>query len=216
MERMKEIHEWRSIRKYENKPVEKEKIEIILEAGRRAPSWQNLQPWFFMVITEDEKKKKLAEIAATPRVLERAPLVIAVLGDLNGMGIDEAKLRIREQIGDKLSDEALSDYLSTKISSPSKNSKEILLARVLEQVSYASAFMILEAVRQELGCCIIGGFDNALNINSKKYQEIKNYFHIPGNVEILTVLTMGYPAEMIPQRSRKEISSIIRWNDFTY
>ncbi|MFA8300355.1 MAG: nitroreductase family protein [Hyphomicrobiales bacterium] len=42
-----------SVRSYSDKPIEKEKLELILEAGRFAPSAVNKQPWRFIVITKD-------------------------------------------------------------------------------------------------------------------------------------------------------------------
>ena len=44
-----------SIRKYEDKPVEKEKILQILKAGMQAPSACNQRPWEFYVVTDKEK-----------------------------------------------------------------------------------------------------------------------------------------------------------------
>jgi len=41
----------RSVRSYEQKPVESEKIAAILECAQYAPSARNLQPWHFTVIT---------------------------------------------------------------------------------------------------------------------------------------------------------------------
>ena len=41
-----------SVRKYEDKPVEKEKIMQILKAGMQAPSACNQQPWEFYVVTD--------------------------------------------------------------------------------------------------------------------------------------------------------------------
>ncbi|MEM2608352.1 MAG: nitroreductase family protein [Thermoproteota archaeon] len=55
----------RSIRKYMDKPVEKEKLLRILEASRLAPSAVNRQPWDFIVVTDPEIRKKLG--AAYPR-----------------------------------------------------------------------------------------------------------------------------------------------------
>ena len=49
----------RSIRLYEKKPVEKEKLNRILEAGRLAPSASNKQPWRFIVVTDEKVKEKL-------------------------------------------------------------------------------------------------------------------------------------------------------------
>ena len=53
-----------SIRKYEDKPVEKEKILQILKAGMQAPSACNQQPWEFYGVTDKEKIRELSK--ATP------------------------------------------------------------------------------------------------------------------------------------------------------
>ena len=47
---MEEIFKRVSIRKYLDKPVEKEKVERILRAGMQAPSAGNQQPWEFYVV----------------------------------------------------------------------------------------------------------------------------------------------------------------------
>jgi len=51
----------RSIRRYENKPVPKEVLKNILEAGRLAPSANNAQPWHFIVVTDSKIKHELAK-----------------------------------------------------------------------------------------------------------------------------------------------------------
>jgi nitroreductase len=67
----------RSIRKYKDAPVSKEKILKMLEAARIAPSASNRQPWHFIVVENKETIKKLAkqEWAA------EAPLMIVGLAD---------------------------------------------------------------------------------------------------------------------------------------
>lgn len=57
---MKEIFNRRSIRKYQDKPVEKEKIEKLLRAGMQAPSAANQQAWEFIVV---ENKDTLAKLS---------------------------------------------------------------------------------------------------------------------------------------------------------
>lgn len=49
----------RSIRRYVNEPVEKEKLMKILEAARLSPSAVNFQPWSFIVVTDSEMKQRL-------------------------------------------------------------------------------------------------------------------------------------------------------------
>lgn len=46
------IYDRRSIRKYQNKSIEDEKLNEILRAGMYAPSGMNKQPWTFVVCTE--------------------------------------------------------------------------------------------------------------------------------------------------------------------
>ena len=61
---MKEIFHRISVRKYEDRPVEPEKIEILLRAAMAAPSARNQQPWEFFVVTNREKLTELSK--ATP------------------------------------------------------------------------------------------------------------------------------------------------------
>lgn len=208
------IENWRSIRRYEQKEVEKEKINTILEAGRRAPSWQNLQPWHFMVITEESGKNKLSEIVTTVKLVQKAPVVIAVLGNMNGFYREDAVRLLMEQLGDKMSEEDLRKYLDRKITSPLNVGSETVKARVLEQLSYAAAFMALESCNQGLGACVLGGVENNITEETNKCKEVKEYFGIPKNYEIYTLITLGYPKEKPTQRSRKNLEDVSSWEKF--
>jgi nitroreductase len=74
------IQERRSIRAYTDKPVEREKMEKILEAGRLAPSARNSEPWHFIVVTNAEKRKALSK-GLYAKFVSQAPLVIVACGD---------------------------------------------------------------------------------------------------------------------------------------
>ena len=50
------IQKRHSVRAYSQQPVEKEKIEYLLEVARLAPSAVNKQPWRFIVVQSEEKK----------------------------------------------------------------------------------------------------------------------------------------------------------------
>ncbi|MFZ7120114.1 MAG: nitroreductase family protein, partial [Eubacteriaceae bacterium] len=69
-----------SVRTYKNKPVEKEKILQVLEAGRLAPSAVNYQPWHFIVITDERIKNKIAQTYSR-EWFKNAPVVIIACGD---------------------------------------------------------------------------------------------------------------------------------------
>ena len=53
------IQKRQSCRAYNGKPVERKKLEMIVDAARLAPSACNSQPWHFVVVDEPEKAKNL-------------------------------------------------------------------------------------------------------------------------------------------------------------
>ena len=62
METWDAIRARRNVRQYTDQPIDAADLERILEAGRRAPSSQNWQPWHLLVVTGREQ---LAELART-------------------------------------------------------------------------------------------------------------------------------------------------------
>ncbi len=70
----------RSIRKYKPRPVEKEKLERVLEAGRLAPSAVNRQPWHFIVVTDPSVREALRASYGQDWFVN-APVIIAACAD---------------------------------------------------------------------------------------------------------------------------------------
>lgn len=70
----------RSIRNFQDKAVTDEDIEMILEAGRWAPSGSNRQPWEFIVVKNREILKKISKTGVYGLPLRKAPLGIAIVG----------------------------------------------------------------------------------------------------------------------------------------
>ena len=68
-------------RAYANRPVELEKLQAIVDAGRRAMSARNLQPWNFIVIRDRAILKQLVEFCTTGKFIAEAPAAIAILKD---------------------------------------------------------------------------------------------------------------------------------------
>ncbi len=66
-----------SVRKYQQKEVEREKLDMILEAARVAPTGANAQPYRLIVVQQEESLNKIKKAANT----FEAPLVIIVCGD---------------------------------------------------------------------------------------------------------------------------------------
>jgi len=57
------IRKRRSIRAYDAKPVPRELVNTVIEAGNEAPSAMNSQPWRFVVVEDPAVKSKLLSAA---------------------------------------------------------------------------------------------------------------------------------------------------------
>ena len=85
----------RSIRKFQDTPIEAEKLQAILMAGIQAPSGKNKQPWRFILVKEDKRaemvdvmRQGIAKIKAqgddtgssewSAQVMEQAPVTVFV------------------------------------------------------------------------------------------------------------------------------------------
>ena len=147
---MEQIQNRRSIRKYDNKPIEDEKIYKLLESARLAPSGNNLQPWHFIVVKSDDKRQQVAKTAHDQKWMMTAPVFIVCIGD------------IRPRIGN---DRAIS---------VDENSCEHELKQTIRDTSIAAEHIVLMAEELGLSTCWIGWYTQqemrkVLNIPSDKY-----------------------------------------------
>ncbi len=72
----------RSIRQFQNKPVEQDKIDALVEAMLRSPSSRSLNPWEFVVVTNPQTIGKLSQ--SKPHgasFMRNAPLAVVVCAD---------------------------------------------------------------------------------------------------------------------------------------
>jgi len=78
MDTLECIESRRSIRKYQDKPIEFEKIGLILNAGRLAPSAGNVQDTKFILVTEADLRKQLTDACLQQDWMIDAPIFIVV------------------------------------------------------------------------------------------------------------------------------------------
>jgi len=74
----------KSVRAWQDRPVEPEKLRRVLEAARLAPSARNGQEWRFVVVTDREKRQRLAHEASGERFMGGAPVIIAACAETDG------------------------------------------------------------------------------------------------------------------------------------
>ncbi len=76
MDLLEAIRSYRPCRQFQAKPVPPEKLKNVLAAARLAPSQNNLQPWRFVVVQDDEVKRRLAQACVRGKVVAEAPVVV--------------------------------------------------------------------------------------------------------------------------------------------
>lgn len=93
METAKAIRSQRAVREYADQPVSDEQLSAILDAGRRAGSAKNRQPWRFIVVRDAERRARLAECGRYTAHLPSAPVIIVVVtpGESFWLGFDAGR-----------------------------------------------------------------------------------------------------------------------------
>ena len=199
-----------TIRRWKPIPVEKEKIIRVLESGRRAPSWGNVQPWRFIVVQDPAKIENLAKSAAAgqPQV-GTAPVVIVCCGVA-----DVFSRKMHRESLKQLMDSGVMDWpeefldnvvLETDQFAPYRLGKEIMTIKAGEQIMISLAFMSLEALNQGLGSCWVGA------ISPKEAAKVLN---LPGDLFVHDLFMLGYPDESPKPRPRKKFDEIVFWEKY--
>lgn len=122
-----------SDRKYSNKPIEGDKLERIIEAGRMSPSACNAQPWKLIVITDNELVQGVAE-ASTSKVIgintfvAQAPVLIIIVRE---------KANLTSKLGATIKEKDFS----------------------LMDIGIVAENICLQAKAEGIGSCMLGWFD---------------------------------------------------------
>lgn len=80
MELLEAMKARRSIRKYRPTPIPEGLLKEVLSAARMAPTGNNAQPWKFIIITDEDIKRKLVQACNGQKFIAEAPVVIAGCG----------------------------------------------------------------------------------------------------------------------------------------
>jgi len=186
---LKEIVERRSIRNYKNQIVEPEKIDLLLEAARLAPSACNLQPFRALVVHKPEDLTFVSQTAYSIGATTNAPLIIIAMADTSA----DAKLQDRFQ--ELIEAKSMEPVDRNRLKSAKNAPFQLKLGEDIALLSTAIAVehIVLQAIKLELGTCWVHHFE---------IDEIREYFKIPENFRIVTLLTVGYPNETPKQRPR--------------
>ena len=76
------IQHRRSIRKFTDKLIDPDKLQIVLEAARLAPSGNNKQPWTFIVVQDEQRRRAVMEVCHEQSWMMSAPVFIVAVADM--------------------------------------------------------------------------------------------------------------------------------------
>lgn len=127
------VKQRQSVRRYADRPVEREKIERCLEAARLAPSTSNSQPWKFIVVEEPRLRSAVAGETVAPfrafnTFTHEVPVLVAVMVD--GANLEANTGKVLRRFNYSLID-----------------------------LGIATEHFCLQAAELGLGTCILGWFD---------------------------------------------------------
>ena len=183
------VHSLRAIRAFEPDPVPEEAIASILEAGTRAPSPQNSQPWAFIVVRDPATRAQIAEIYRRVWNIVKEP----VYGDINA--IEDTSQRRLLQATDRLA--AAVDEAPLFIFAMLDRSKLGVmvtpdLQTLLELSSaYGAVWAAIENMLLAARALEVGAIST--NLTRLMDVEVRAILDYPEHVETVSMLALGRP-----------------------
>lgn len=176
----------KSVRKYLDKHIPDEDLRTILEAGRLAPSWMNVQSWKFILVKSQENKDLLSELSIGQQQVKNADALIICIADTNAW--EDAKIT----------------HIKNPALNPALQCEKGLLIRTMEQVIYPISYMMLTAESLGISSCIIGAMGSEITqIQPEIYSTVREKLNLKDGEILSTIITLGYdanPTETIKQR----------------
>jgi len=207
----------RSIRYFEpEKPVEKEKIQVMLEAANRASRSGNIDYWKALVVYRDELDAETLDglrVPTTTADLDLAPVQIYFFADLSYADPNNFKRNLRDLVNvgalnpsHGWSEAYIDETVVGQIIAPMLSDPAVVGWMGTIETGLAISSAMLAAVDEGLGCCL-----HAVNMETAK-----QVFKYPDHWLPCWVLLVGYPAEdpqTKGQRPRRSISTMAYINN---
>ena len=191
------FEERRSIRKYQNRMVERGDIEKVIEAARLAPSAKNRQPWKYIVYTGAEKETLLN---AMEQGLDREAAEHHLLPK-SAFGLPDAfhTLQVMRQAP------VVIIVMNTNGQSPYEEiDTDRRLSEICDSLSIGASIenMLLKATQLGLGTLWIANTCFA-------YHDMMQVIQSSG--QLIGAVALGYPDEQPPKRPRKPLEDILEY-----
>ena len=190
MEVIEAIKTRRSIRHYQDKPLDDKTVRAVLEAAHWAPSWGNIQCWRFVVIRDTNIKSQVADTLtklkidnelvenAATKAIKQAPVLIVLCAEMNKAGCSPD--------GTPVTDKGEYWYMF--------------------DIALAMENLTLAAHALGLGTVIVGGFDAP---------KVAKILGVPAGYCVVTMTPLGVPDHKGQVSPRKQLSDVLYKEKFT-
>jgi nitroreductase len=209
---MKVIQDRRSIRNYTEEPVSEEHLDLILEAGRQAPSGENAQPWRFVVVKDEKVRKQMGTIAGGGSGRRfTAEYVTKKMQERFSTLEDEEK---KKAVFEKLTSGRVSMFLADAPVNIVVCGKKGVWDLPYD-TSAAIENMLLMVTALGLGACWV----IAPCIDIRDEERIKQLLKLPEDVKAISILAIGHPAREHKPRPRIAIDELVfseTWGETYY
>lgn len=192
------LWERRATPRFRPEPVPAEHLEAILACAGQAPSGFNLQPWRFVVVQEEENRRRLSRAAYGQEKVAEAPVVVVAIGTEEGWRETAREVfeeGARRGAGDpKKVDQAL-ERMHAFVE---KQDRRVWLNR---HVMIAVTTMMYAAEAYGFDTAPMEGFDA---------EAVKREFAIPAEAEVVALLAIGVAQEPIKKHpGRLDLGRIV-------
>ncbi len=195
----KVMQERKSVRKYDpGFKISADELRTILLEATSAPSSSNLQPWRFLVIQDEAKKKDLRKIANNQEQIETASAVIAVLGDTK-MYEKTEEIYMKNVAEGHMEHERAALLIQNAQNLYPQLPEEILTNIATFDAGLISMQIMLLAKEHGYDTVPMGGFDKV------KFAE---YFNLEENVKPMLLISIGKGTAHAYGSSRLDIDDI--------
>lgn len=199
------IRERRSVRSYDPTfKLSREEIKALLEEATLAPSSNNLQPWRFLVIDEQQLKEKLLPIAYNQKQVVDSAAVIALFGDVEAYKQADAIFTHTVNKG-FMRPEAKDSYVQGLIKNYGSMPREKAERIVYIDGGLIAMQLMLAARARGLDTVPMGGYDAAKLIEA---------FDVPANYTPVMLIALGKAAEPGRPTVRLTVDEVTHWNTF--
>lgn len=171
-------------RVYEDRKIDDEKIDQILEMIRLSPSALNLQPWKVKVVADDELKEKLYQNSMDQKHITACSHVLVFCANSDLPGQAEKIINGMKSAG--LPEENIKYYEMAANNLVGRIPPEARLCEAQKNVFIAATHGIYAAKSMGIDSCVVQGFDPAA------YSEI---LELPSNIVPTVLVLLGYAAD---------------------